>query len=157
MAKRRERPVENPLRRDLVASISGRAAVAVLPPKDEQGREQKPDRVGRPPRKWSAATVTMKTRFVEAEAKENAELARWLGKLVRRPGDRGARQVVTESHITRALWSLARRASDELEVLGSKAPKLKRPPHGDSIATAEFEDAIADFILAALKRTRRGE
>lgn len=157
MAKRRERPVENPLRRDLVASITGKAATAVLPEKGDQGPQNNGTQPTRPPRKWSTPTVTMKTRFVAAEAKDNAELAGWLGKLVRRPGDRGARQVVTESHITRALWSLARRASDEMESLGSKAPKLKRPPHGDSIATAEFEDAIADFILAALKRTRRGE
>lgn len=168
MAKRRETESVNPLRRDLVSSITrvSGGGVATLPEdkaSEESGTNETPSRTQRTkrsrrtPTKWSRATVTMKTRFAALEMQENADFAKMLSKMVRRPSSTGTRDVVTESHITRALWSLARRASDEMQAISPKAPNLKRPPHGDNIGTAEFEDAIADFILLALKRTKKSE
>lgn len=183
MAKRREKPAQNPLRRDLVSSIAGPApqpqdsgggvavadpppALPILPvpgpeeqiePETSLVSERKPRRRRDPSKTWEKSTKTMKTRFVPAEADQNAEFTALLSSRVRPRGSDVSKQTVTESHITRALWSLARRAGDNLDEMDVKVPKLHRPPHGDKFAMAEFEDALADFLLAAFKKLRRGE
>lgn len=58
------------------------------------------------------------------------------------------------SEVTRALWTLAVRSDDGLEDLVGRAPTLDRPSYGNRLAMAEYEDAIAEFLLAALKNTR---
>lgn len=171
MAKRRHTPAENPLKRDLAASIAKRPTPSpapstvepeATPPTQAESSvdvsvaapAEPPASTPRPPQpkkraEWnSSSKVTMKTRFIPEEAKENADLTNVLGRLM-------GGSKVSESHVTRALWSLARRAEESMNEHAAKAPKMPRPSHGDRLATGEYEDAIADFILLALKRTRK--
>lgn len=86
----------------------------------------------------------MKTRFGQSETEANAIFTGYLGEVM------GSK--VTESHVTRALWSLARRAEQEIEDLAAQAPQIPRPAHGDRMGMAAYEDAIAEFLLQAMKR-----
>lgn len=160
MAKRRERPVENPLRRDLISAVTGPASPAPssssvaeedAPEPVGQGRVERPTPRAKRKRPYEpgagAMTEIMKTRFVPGEHEDNARLAHVVGSLV------GCR--VDPSHVTRALWSLVRRAEEEMVELSPKAPRLKRPAYGDRLGVGEYEDALANFILAALKRIRK--
>ena len=145
MAKRRERPTENPLRSDMIASISGPVSVPTAVPVEKKGGNYRTP-VSKP-QKWNQGNAKpIKTKFSPLEAEANDEFTRGLKMMM------GSK--VTESHITRALWSLARMAGEELEAIADKAPRMKRPSHGDKIGTADYEDAIAKFILKALKRTK---
>lgn len=180
MAKRRLQDAVNPLKRDLVSSIANPPPTKPREPEPVSAPEPEPQPVEQPqetvkhqaagqgggrvmppvqaetasvrkqrtPTKWTSAdTVTMKTRFIPGEAKENAELTEALGLMMD--------SKVSESHITRALWSLVRRAEDAMQENAGRAPQMSRPPHGDRLALGEYEDAIADFILLALKKTRK--
>lgn len=148
MAKRREGPATNPLQRDLVAGISSpvtRPPVVEADPKPPvEKRKPRPE-----PQRRGRRTVTMKTRFPAEEAEENARLVRQLADLFGREESK-----LTESHVTRAIWTLVRRAEDEYDALADKAPPLRRAAHGDHLATAAYEDALADFLLAAIKRVK---
>lgn len=64
------------------------------------------------------------------------------------------RTTVKGSEVTRALWTLAIRSGDGLADLAGKVPRLDRPSYGDRLAMAEYEDAIAEFLLASLKNMR---
>ncbi len=152
MAKRRERPASNPLLRDQVAAITAPVPTLVGTETPEPRRNHMQDsgnRVDRPHRSLERgkATVHVKTRFSQAEAEQVERFARTLSSYLR--------STVKGSEVTRALWTLAIRAEDELAEIASKAPKMDRPSYGDRLGMAEYEDAIADFLLLALKETRR--
>ncbi len=87
----------------------------------------------------------IKTRFTVQEAEHidafRAELSARLGVKLR------------GSQISRALWTLALRAEEELDNV--RAPELRRPSYGDPLGMAAFEDAIAEYLLSAIKKTRR--
>ncbi len=145
MAKRRERQTENPLKSDVIASISG----SVRTPQSVSTDKQDGNTLTRvpKPKKWPQGNAKpIKTKFSPLEAEANDEFTSSLRLMM------GSK--VTESHITRALWSLARMAGEELDAIADKAPKMRRPSHGDKIGTADYEDAIAKFLLKALKRTK---
>ena len=171
MPKRRERITVNPLKRDLLDSISvardvhqpaqavsDQSSVPVMEtPSEGQGAATATDPPlfegqalprARPLR--GRQTVTMNTRFAAAEAADNTRVVSQLRAIVGKDGSK-----LTDSHVTRAIWSLVRRAEDEFSGLAAKAPKLRRPAHGDHMALAEYEDDLADFILSALKRLRK--
>lgn len=152
MAKRRDRPATNPLHKDRVAAIAKpaerhapvEAAVPKANTEPEAARqEQRPHRA----RDRGRAIVHVKTRFSQAEAERVERFARTISSYLR--------STVKGSEVTRALWTLALRAEDELAEIASKAPKMDRPSYGDRLGMAEYEDAIADFLLLALKETRR--
>lgn len=150
MAKKRERTVENPLRTDLVSQVTA-------PPEERKPFSQPgpsepvtpPAISSPPPKKWKETTrggKTMRTIITGEEVTGNDEFRAQLAGLV------GCK--VAESHITRALWSLARQAGDNIDELSGTAPTLKRPSKGDVIGEAEFEDRLASLILKALKRVK---
>lgn len=60
---------------------------------------------------------------------------------------------VTYSQVSRALWSILAGSEDEIRAGARRAPKLQVPSKGDHIGMAEYEEALADFILTALKRS----
>lgn len=150
MAKRRDRPAVNPLVRDHVAAIVGPVASPPVPegpaPQTDRGAEE--GARGRTRRRErSDLVIHIKTRVTASEAKEVERLARTLSSYMQ--------STVKGSEVTRALWTLAIRAQDELATIAAKAPKIDRPSYGDRLGMAEYEDAIADFLLLALKQTRR--
>ena len=59
------------------------------------------------------------------------------------------------SHINRAMWSLLRRAQDQLEKHQNQAPKLVRPSNGNPLELAKFEDSLADYLLTLFKEMPR--
>ena len=61
---------------------------------------------------------------------------------------------LSESHVTRALWVLARAAEDEIQKTDAKGPKMARPPNGDRLAIAEYDDHIARYLLRLIKQVR---
>lgn len=176
MAKRRERPIQNPIRQDLIADISRPVKPAATQVLEEPGAPQtvgegeaEPQaplkaapkaKLGRPKAKrrtaprqkdgksrWTEPSfVQIKARFVHEEAEEIEHLRERLSKMTRCS--------ISSSHLTRALWSLALQAGEELDGTEGKAPQLERPPHGNPVATAEYEDELARFLLRALKQLR---
>lgn len=89
-----------------------------------------------------------KVLFTLLEQKENDEFVRQLGSAI------GA-QTLGWSHVNRALWSLLRRAEEQIHQRPSLAPKLIRPSNGNPIEMAKFEDALAQYLLALFKDMRR--
>lgn len=89
------------------------------------------------------ATVTRKTRFTPSEAEANeVTLA-----LLRRLTD----SRLSESAVTRVLWSLLREAETELKQIARKGVALRRPANGPSIEMAAYERDLGRLFLAALK------
>lgn len=60
---------------------------------------------------------------------------------------------VTYSQVSRALWSILAGSEEEIRAGARRAPKLQVPSKGDHIGMAEYEEALADFLLTALKRS----
>lgn len=154
MAKRITSP-ENPLSRKLIsdaAARSPRPAVAAEPERAAAAstpasqKSSYRSRQAAPP--TTRSQVTMKTRFGRTEAEANAIFAETLASVMQ--------SKVAESHITRALWSIARRAEEELTELKPHAPQMTRPSHGDRMGMAAYEDAIAEFLLQAIKKVPKG-
>lgn len=170
MAKRRTAPTTNPIRQDLIDDLArpvakdhsvgeGRRSSEPTPQKEPLDASNEPSAVGaseRPisktrsqPRKGAArTTVQVKARFVEEEAQEIEKLRKALS--------RSTGCTISTSHLTRALWMLALQAGEEVESGSVKAPKLKRPPHGNPVAMAEYEDRLSEFLLRAIKQVRAG-
>ena len=60
---------------------------------------------------------------------------------------------VTYSQITRALWALACGAQDTIRARRRRIPSITVPSRGDHAAMAEYEQALADFLEVAIKRS----
>ena len=155
MAKRRDRPAENPLLKDRVAAIVARVeptAVASPPPTVQAAdTKRKPEEGTRnptelAPRRKRETKVQIKTRVSQSEAEEMERLTRTLSSYL------GAK--VNGSEETRALWTLAIRSQEEFAAVIGRRSRLERPSTGDPLGMAQFEDSIADLLLLAMKRTR---
>lgn len=59
---------------------------------------------------------------------------------------------VTYSQVSRAVWSILAGAEDAIRLGARRAPRLRVPSKGDQIGMAEYEEALADFLMTALKR-----
>ena len=60
---------------------------------------------------------------------------------------------VTYSQITRALWALACGAQDAIRARTRRIPNIPVPSRGDHVALAEYEQALADVLDVAIKRS----
>jgi len=60
---------------------------------------------------------------------------------------------VNYSQVTRAVWSILAGAEDAIRAESKRAPNLRVPSKGDHIGMAEYEEAVADFLAMALKRS----
>lgn len=152
MAKHRDRPATNPLHKDRVAAIAKPMErqppiEAAVPRASGESTSVKQEQRSHRARDKGRAIVHVKTRFSQSEAEQVDRFARTISSYLR--------STVKGSEVTRALWTLAIRAEDELASIAGKAPKMDRPSYGDRLGMAEYEDAIADFLLLALKQTRR--
>lgn len=92
------------------------------------------------------AIEVRKAKFTRDEAEDNDAIVDLLARLT------GSK--VTQSHVTRALWSLLRRSEEELRSSRGRAPALKRPPNGFGVDQAEYEEDVARFLLQVLKSLR---
>ncbi|MEO1009572.1 MAG: hypothetical protein AAFX79_13500 [Planctomycetota bacterium] len=151
MARPRDRLVSNPLKRDHVAAIAG-VVPARGAPSDANVESPESDRpveherrVHR--RRRPEATRQLKARFSVSEAEDIECFTRTLS------GYLGCK--INTSEVTRALWTLAVRSQDELAGLSARAPSLERPSYGNRFDMADYLDDMADFLLLALKQTRR--
>jgi|GEM_PF-2894552 len=148
MARRRNRPATNPLLKDQVVAIAQPVErVAPVEAQDQTHSEARPGTRSHRTGTRGKAIVHVKTRFSQAEAEQIERFARTLSSYLH--------STVKGSEVTRALWTLAIRSQDEFAEIAGKAPKMDRPSYGDRLGMAEYEDAIADFLLLALKQTRR--
>ena len=59
---------------------------------------------------------------------------------------------VTYSQITRALWALACGARDAIRARTRRIPNIPVPSRRDHAATAEYKQALADFLEVVIKR-----
>ena len=158
MAKRRKTPVENPISADLIAAAVSPVSEVVPPPArtpdSAEHAAPKAKSVAKPAnselRRAPRSQKTLRVRFPDTEFAENESLTKALRRL------RGGSKV-TESDITRALWSLARRAEEAMTELKAKAPKTPRPANGDWISKAEYDDAVARFLHLAIKKMGVGD
>lgn len=168
-------PVRARLQRDQasrMASLAGRAAapsaaqpriqpplqpeVALRhPPEPESELDPEPQRTVAPVRKRQPvavldhqhATVIRKTRLTPSEAKANEEVLA----LLRRITD----SRLSESAVTRVLWSLLREAEAELKQLARRGVSLRRPANGPSLEMATYERDLGQLFLDALKSLGR--
>ena len=146
MARKREKPTENPLLRERVGAIVGETKTAIVQsPTDQSAAVQNPSKKlnRNPHRRRGMKTVHLKVRMSAEEAEAVEKFARTLSSYMRTK--------VMGSEVTRALWTIALRAEERLAEVSHKAPSLERPSYGDKLAMAEFEDIIADFLQRTLK------
>lgn len=94
-----------------------------------------------------AKETATKTRFTPSERQANLELLESINRI--------AGSKISEAHFTRALWALARRCEDTFTSSPDRVPHLSRPGSADVHGTAQFEEAITDFIHATVKSTRK--
>ncbi len=156
--------------RSRLAALAGQAASApaVIPDQAPPDRakakprpraERKPvsggggERVSRPASPKRAATnrrlggtdltEERKARFTRDEAEGNDDIVALISRLT------GSKP--SQACIARVLWFLLRMSEDSLRSRAGRAPKLKRPPNGFGIETAEYEQQLARFLLAQIK------
>jgi hypothetical protein len=60
---------------------------------------------------------------------------------------------VSYSQVTRAMWSILAGAENAVRANARRAPRVSVPSTGDHLAMVEYEEAIAEFLLTALKRS----
>lgn len=159
--------VANPIRTKLAHDIARRLSISVsMPPPQLEAAAAEPLVDTSPPLQIVPESVPAKAPggepdiistklakpkkvlFTVAEQKENDAVMRELAEAI------GA-QTLGWSHVNRALWSLLRRAQDQIETRRSSAPHLMRPSNGNPIELAKFEDDLAQYLLALFKDVPR--
>lgn len=120
------------------------------PVQGEQGGREGNGRPDAPPRSLSAGrprvlTVNRKVMVTPDEAQRIEETTALISSAF------GSK--VTYSQVSRALWSLLAGAEDAIRAGSRRAPRLSVPSKGNHIAMAEYEEALADFLITAMKRS----
>ena len=145
----RARPVPAEPETAIISREPKPSPAPVARPSTEIDRAAAQERIRRTPsnngRELEKDTYQLKTRFSTLESEQIEVFRRSL------EGRLGVKLKATQ--ISRALWTLALRAEEELESI--QAPALRRPSYGDPLGMAAFEDEIANYLLLALKRTKR--
>lgn len=109
------------------------------------GRRRGRGKPGAARRNKGNMTVNRKVMVTEDEAERFAEATRVISASFGGP--------VTYSQITRALWALACGIQDTIRTRTPRIPSVSIPSRGDRAAMAEYEQALADFLEIAIKRT----
>jgi len=135
----------------IVARVEPTTVAAPSPSEQAADAEHQPEEVTRnptklAPRRKRETKVQIKTRVSQSEAEEMERLTRTLSSYL------GAK--VNASQVTRALWTLAICSQEEFAAVIDRRDRLERPSTGDPLGMAQFEDAVADLLLLAMKRTR---
>lgn len=141
-------PVRSRLAASAAAVSSARPVVTIAQPdpEEEQGRDAEPSaRRAAKTISRDRLTVNRKVMFTPDEADRNAETADMISSAF------GSQ--ATYSQITRAVWSILSGAEDAIKAGGKRARRLSVPSKGDHIAMAEYEEALAEFLATALRRS----
>ena len=130
----------DPVRSRLAAAVSTAPArkppVQVRPSVSQSEKQQPPaDRL----------TVHRKVMMSPTEAERNDELSVLVSSAF------GSK--VTPSQITRALWSILSGAEDAVKAGAKRAVRVPVPSKGDHEGMALYEEAVAEFLETALKRS----
>ena len=149
--------VVDPTRARLAALASAppepQSELPASPPSDKPGEASRPRKgqggagsVARPQRRGrNYLTVNRKVMITEDEAERFAEATLSISSAF------GSQ--VTYSQITRALWAVACGAQDAIRAPARRIPRIPVPSRGDHAAMAEYEQALADFLEVAIKRS----
>ncbi len=132
--------VANPIRSKLAGDIS--RPFQVVPPAQESLVVVKEPAPNLAPS--SKLAKPKKVLFTLLEQNEN-------DRLVRQLRDAVGSDTLSWSQVNRALWSLLRRAEDQIEERRSAAPRLARPSNGNPLEMAKFEDALSEYLLMLFK------
>jgi len=117
---------------------------APLPPTSRPKSTPKPKKPAS--QRTDALTKHCKVMMSQGEVERNSDLA---GVVSAAFGTK-----VTPSQITRVLWSILAEAEDAIRAGSKRAPKgLIVPSKGDHAGMALYEDAIAEYLSDALKRS----
>ncbi len=144
----------DPVRSRLAAEVA-----APPPPRTEPRREPKPQASGGmresgggvalapPPVRHATGSqrMTVNKKFL-VTADEGDRIDELLDIISARFGKAGY------AHVSRAMWSILAGAEEALSA-GPVRERLRPPSKGDYVGTAEFEQALADFLLKAIKRS----
>lgn len=116
-----------------------------MPPRDERPAEvyERP-RTGSPALERS--TVQLRFKATESERVEMSQLITRQAQALGTP--------VNFSHVMRAWLNILRHSETEI-LRGLQKTRLKRPANEDALALAEFERALSDVYLDALKKAPR--
>lgn len=90
-------------------------------------------------------TVNRKAMFTQDEAEELERTMKMIGDAF------GGR--VNYTQVTRAMWVVLSGAEQGLLASARRSPRMKPPSTGNPVALAEYEDALADFLSRALRRS----
>jgi hypothetical protein len=147
----------DPVRSRLAASAASAASTPLPRPvslvetrlettREEERREPEPESRPRAQRPVAShLTVNRKVMFTEDEAQRNADTVALISSAF------GSQ--ATYSQITRAMWSILAGAEDAIKAGGKRTRRLSVPSKGDHIAMAEYEEALAQFLGVALRRS----
>lgn len=108
---------------------------------------REPRRTGRGHSRSSTRIMSVNRKMMISEA-EADQMDETMGMISAAFGSK-----VNYSQVTRALWSVLAGAEDAIRAESKRAPNLRVPSKGDHVGMAEYEDAIADFLAMALKRS----
>lgn len=147
MPKVDPKTIENPIRSRLAEDISRRNHNPTEVPTKTVDLSIARSRADVPQRRAKLGKPK-KVLFTLDEQRENDALLSQLGQVI-------GSDTLGWSHVNRAMWSLLRRAQDQIEKHQGKAPQLSRPSNGDPIGLAQFEDTLAEFLLTLFKDTPR--
>ena len=99
----------------------------------------------KPVSKPKAMTVNRKFLVTPQEAEQMEETLRVISSAF------GSK--VTYSQVSRAMWTILAGVDEGLRAAGRRAPQRSVPSTGDALGMAEYEEAVADFLGKALKRS----
>jgi len=148
-----ENPID-PVRSRLAGTVAGRPPKPVAsseptgqPDQAEQpAPEPKPVERSRPKPKPLASSMTVNRKFMVSP--QEAEQIEQTLKLLR--DTFGSK--VTLSQATRAMWTILAGSEDALRKAGRRQPQRTAPSTGNALAMAEYEEEVAEFLEAVLKR-----
>ena len=139
-------PVRSRLAAAAAAPVSPRSTPRIATENPAESRTEAPPapKPVRPP-KAAALTVNRKIMVSPGEA---ARIEETIGVI-----SASFSSKVSYSQVSRAIWSVLAGAEDAIRAGARRAPKLKVPSKGDHVGMAEYEEALADFLITALKRS----
>lgn len=141
--------IENGVRRDTQASAVPDAIETVGGRSASLSRDtRKRDRDRRPHASASKPRIMTVNRKIMVTPEEASRIEETTAAISSAFGSK-----VSYSQVSRAVWSILAGAEEAIHAESKRAPYLRVPSKGDHIAMAEYEDALADFLAGALKRS----
>lgn len=128
------------------ADVAENPKVVTMPPREERGEAY--DSRPRPTPKPALERSTVQMRFKATES-ERVEISQLIMRHAQAAGT-----PITLSHVMRAWLNILRHSEAEVVRALSKV-RLRRPANEDALALADFDRALSDIYLEALKKAPR--